>query len=201
MLINLTNKTMKKLLDFQKKVGAIGKDSTNPFFKSKYFDINKLIEITKPILNDLGLVLIQPLTHIEGKPALKTILIDIESKEKIEDTIILPEDTNPQKMGSIITYYRRYAIQSLLFLQAEDDDCNGSKKAKNEPPKPVNPSTPTKSPKDIKKAKIVELAKATKPDLTNKEMKNWIEKKTGEELIEKNYDQIIGKLELTKAGL
>ena len=39
-------------------------------------------------------------------------------------TITLPDLTDPQKMGSAITYYRRYSLQSLFLLQAEDDDGN-----------------------------------------------------------------------------
>ena len=114
---------MEKLIEFQKQVEAIKKDSKNPFFKSSYFDINSLLSAIKPTLNDLGLVLLQPLTHYEGKPALRTILLDGD-KELINDLITLPELSDPQKMGSAITYYRRYAIQSLLVLQAEDDDGN-----------------------------------------------------------------------------
>ena len=36
----------------------------------------------------------------------------------------LPELTDPQKLGSAITYYRRYTLASLLGLQAVDDDGN-----------------------------------------------------------------------------
>ena len=36
----------------------------------------------------------------------------------------LPPLTDPQKIGSAITYYRRYTLQSLLGIQAEDDDAN-----------------------------------------------------------------------------
>lgn len=129
---------MKKILDFQKKVGAITKDSKNPFFKSNYFDINGLIKEVKPILNELGLVIIQPLTVVDGKSALSTYLIDGENGDKLtESTVILPEGLDAQKMGGAITYYRRYALQSLLFLQAEDDDGNtatGKKLTKNDKP-------------------------------------------------------------------
>ena len=38
--------------------------------------------------------------------------------------INLPEISDPQKLGSAITYFRRYTLQSLLALQAEDDDGN-----------------------------------------------------------------------------
>ena len=33
---------------------------------------------------------------------------------------------DPQKLGSAVTYYRRYTLQSLLGLQAEDDDANSA---------------------------------------------------------------------------
>lgn len=124
------NKTIyTKLLEVQKEIGTITKDATNPFFKSKYFDINSLLEQVKPILNKHGLFLAQPLTNQDGKPALGTTIVDTETNEKVTDVIILPELSDPQKMGSAITYYRRYALQSLLALQAEDDDGNGAKEA------------------------------------------------------------------------
>jgi hypothetical protein len=36
----------------------------------------------------------------------------------------LPEIPDPQKMGSAVTYYRRYTLGSLLGLQSVDDDAN-----------------------------------------------------------------------------
>ena len=39
-------------------------------------------------------------------------------------SIPLGDITDPQKLGGAITYYRRYTLQSLLGLQAEDDDGN-----------------------------------------------------------------------------
>jgi hypothetical protein len=41
----------------------------------------------------------------------------------------LPEILDPQKIGSAVTYYRRYTLQSLLSLQAVDDDANLSSEA------------------------------------------------------------------------
>ena len=116
----------KKILEAQKKIGAIKKDKTNPFFKSKYADINAYIEEVKPILNDCGLIIIQPLSTDSGKNVLKTVIIDADNGDDIKSRMELPENPDPQKMGAIITYFRRYAIQSLLFLQAEDDDANSA---------------------------------------------------------------------------
>lgn len=115
----------KKLLEVQRELGAVKKDKENPFFSSSYADINTFIEVVKPVLNKHGLVFIQPLCSVEGVPAIKSVLIDAESGESIEDTVpMVFKDNDPQKVGSAITYYRRYALQSFLFLEAEDDDGN-----------------------------------------------------------------------------
>jgi ribosomal protein L14E/L6E/L27E len=117
-----------KLLEVQKEIGAIKKNSTNPFFKSKYFDINSLLEHVKPVLNKHGLVLMQGLSHIDGKLALETVIHVNTDKGttfgegEIKYVCPLPEVLDAQKAGSAITYFRRYALQSLLALEAEDDD-------------------------------------------------------------------------------
>ena len=114
----------KKLSEVQKEVGAIAKDSKNSFFKNNYFDINGLLKELKPTLNKYGLVVMQPLTNLNDKPALETLIIDVDGGEQIKSIIPLPDNPDPQKMGSIITYFRRYSLQSFFLLQAEDDDGN-----------------------------------------------------------------------------
>lgn len=113
---------LKKVFNLQQEVKAIEKDSENPYFKSNYFDINKMIEVLKPILKTQGLAIYQPVVYQDMKNILKTIISDTESGEFIESSISLPDNLEPQKMGSAITYLRRYSLQSMLFLQAEDDD-------------------------------------------------------------------------------
>lgn len=112
---------MKKLLEFQKRINAIPKDSTNPFFKSKYFDVNTVIEVIRPILNELELVVTQPLTNINGVPAIRTQIWDGD-KVLVDDAVPLPVLADAQKMGAAITYFRRYALVSTLLLQGEEDD-------------------------------------------------------------------------------
>tara|TARA_R110000796_G_scaffold153087_1_gene269479 strand:+ start:259 stop:756 length:498 start_codon:yes stop_codon:yes gene_type:complete len=121
----------KQLLEVQKEVGAISKDSKNPFFKSKYFDINKLIEVVNPVLSKHGLVLLQPI--LEGK--VYSRLIDAETGETLESYLELPNLPKPQDLGSCVSYYRRYTLASLMGLQATDEDGNGLK-AKPKPKAP-----------------------------------------------------------------
>lgn len=120
----------KKLFEAKKEIGKISKDSTNPFYKSKYFDINQLLEHVEPILQKHELLLLQP---IEEDKVCSTIL-DIESEKFISSAIKLTNQTDPQKLGSEITYYRRYTLASLLGLQAEDDDANSTVKSKETKP-------------------------------------------------------------------
>lgn len=119
-----------KVFDLQCEVGAIAKDSKNPFYKSKYFDINGLLKHIQPLLEKNRLLLIQPIEN--GK--VKSIIRDIDSKESFSSEMPLPEIQDPQKMGSAITYFRRYTLQSLLALQAEDDDGNTASTAKKSKP-------------------------------------------------------------------
>jgi len=119
----------KKLLKVQQEVGAISKDSKNPFFKSKYFDINGLIQHVEPILSRHGLLLMQPIR--EGHQW--SIIFDVETGDSADSSLELPKLNDPQKLGSAVTYYRRYTLCSLLALQAEDDDANIASKESNKP--------------------------------------------------------------------
>lgn len=124
-----------KLLKVQKEVGAVTKDKENPYFNSNYADINNYIDVLKPLLTKHKLVVMQPLMGVGEygeQPALQTIVYDAESGESVWAVVPLPADKNPQKMGSSITYFRRYALQSFFCMQAEDDDANlASKKSKS----------------------------------------------------------------------
>ena len=114
-----------KLAAVKKEIGAISKDETNPFFKSKYFDINGLLRHTEPLLQKNGLLLLQPIINGE----VSSQIIDTDSGESGTSSIALPNMDDPQKLGSAVTYYRRYTLQSLLGLQAEDDDANSASQA------------------------------------------------------------------------
>jgi len=112
------NSVYPKLAKVKAVLNPIRKTETNPFLKSKYFDINSLLEQVEPILQEHGLILAQPIK--QGK--VTTYLIDPETGDDLGSEIELPQISDPQKLGSAITYYRRYTLQSLLALQALDDD-------------------------------------------------------------------------------
>lgn len=109
-----------KLFNLQQEIGTISKDAKNPFYKSKYFDINSLIKQLQPLLKKHKLLLLQPIEE----DMVYSKLICIDGTGGVISALKLPEISDPQKLGSCITYYRRYTLASLLGLQAVDDDAN-----------------------------------------------------------------------------
>jgi hypothetical protein len=156
-------------LKAQKNIGAASKGSANPFFKSKYADLGSVMEACKEALNNEGISVLQPVTNIaDGKHAVTTRL-QHESGEFFEDTMILevPKLTM-QDLGSAISYARRYGLQAIGFIPAEDDD--GEKSMKRGPDLskvPIKSAT-----KELVKAVEQSLKGKTLPDTLVDEVTN-----------------------------
>lgn len=126
-IINIT----KALISAQAEMPKAKKDSDNPYFGSKYADLAEIIDISRPILAKHGLAIIQfPSTNIlaDGKTVVViTSRILHESGEWLEDSLsLMPVKSDPQSMGSCISYARRYSWQSICGIAAEDDDSNAA---------------------------------------------------------------------------
>lgn len=111
-------KIYKKIHEAKKEIGVVKKNAKNPHFKNTYADLNALIEAVEPILLEKCLILLQPIK--DGK--VYTQIIDVETFDMIESSIDLSPNLTAQALGSQVTYYRRYTLQSLMSLQADDDD-------------------------------------------------------------------------------
>lgn len=114
-----------KLWKAKQNIKKIAKNSTNPHFKNNYADINALLDEVEPILLEYNLLLIQPID--DG--FVKSVIIDIETGENLTSSMRLPDIQDPQKIGSAVTYFRRYTLQSLMSLQSIDDDSNDASNA------------------------------------------------------------------------
>src|SRR5215216_5617054 len=107
------------LAAFQGEVENVKKDSTNPFFKSKYASLENVISTVKPLLAKNGLAYSQ---LPNGENELSTMLMH-SSGEWIGATAkMTPKDSSPQAQGSAMSYMRRYALSALPGLATEDDD-------------------------------------------------------------------------------
>jgi hypothetical protein len=113
----------------------IRKESENPYFKSKYADLETIKGSVDQALAKHGLVVVSRIA--DGN--LHTSLVHIESGDAIDSVFPLSPGLDAQRKGSEISYGRRYSIQCLLDLVALDDDGNEAS-ALSQPTKQAPPA-------------------------------------------------------------
>lgn len=116
-------KLAEALVSVQSKLKPLRRNADNPFFKSSYTDLATLSETVLPLLAAEGIALVQ---GGDGQ-SLDTILLHT-SGEWIRTSLPMPSESNPQKLGSSITYFRRYALAAIVgaVSEGEDDDGNAA---------------------------------------------------------------------------
>ncbi len=135
------NELADALCKAQGEIEGATKDAVNPFHKSKYADLHSVIACAKEPLANNGLSVVQPTQIINGQLCLVTLLMH-KSGQWIKGIVPLISDKqDPQSIGKIFTYYRRYAYSSLLNISQYDDDAEEAmkkerKEAKAQPPQP-----------------------------------------------------------------
>ncbi len=112
-----------KLYNVQQKIGAASKTSDNPFFKSRYADLNEVLGVAKEALHTEGLFLSQGAGLSEFGRYVETSVIDSASGQQISCRVPFSgNEKNMQEIGAAITYGRRFGVVSLLAMEQEDDD-------------------------------------------------------------------------------
>ena len=119
--------------------GAV-KDSSNPYFKSKYADLRSVVKAIKEPFCDNGLSYVQFPFNSERGIGVTTRLMHT-SGQWLQQTYTLPMvKHDPQAAGSAITYARRYALQSVAGIPSADDDAESAmshdNNSKSKPTKP-----------------------------------------------------------------
>ena len=120
---------LQALATLQDNINTVIKKEDNPYFKSKYADLNAIFAEVKTKIRENGFILIQTVQH----NYLHTELVHIETGDKLEsDMDLLTVKADMQQLGSAVTYARRYSLLPLLNIETEDDDGNlASGKAKS----------------------------------------------------------------------
>ena len=163
----------KALLAAQAKLRGVGRDGTNPHFKSKYASLENVTDTIRPVLQEVGVVFMQAPGPVDehGVMSLTTLLIHAESGEMFESTIGVPlVKRDPQGVGSAITYACRYSLMALLGLPPVDDDGESAGRAE------------TTTVAVLPKAKAGDLYKELQSELRSKkvekDLKDWISQTT-----------------------
>jgi hypothetical protein len=127
----------KALAAFQAEVKDPARKAENPFFGSKYADLQALEGEVRALLAKHDLSHSQLVETTPGFVTLRTLVLHTSGQWLMSvSTWACPPDI--QKAGSIITYLRRYSLGAILGVASEaDDDGNAGKDQKKpEPPPP-----------------------------------------------------------------
>jgi len=111
---------IKALSDFQNDCPIIHKDTKGHNYT--YADLPQIFSVINPLLKKHKLCF----TQLLQDNGIKTILFHVESGEQLESFTIIPlvklgAMNEYQSYGSGVTYYRRYALSSMLGLVTDKD--------------------------------------------------------------------------------
>ena len=127
---------IKSLSAFQNECPIIHKDTKGHNYT--YADLPQIFSTINPLMKKHGLCFSQLLEN----DGLRTILFHVESGEQLESFTPIPKIklgamNEYQSFGSGVTYFRRYAISSMLGLVTDKDiDATGVQVPVKEAPKP-----------------------------------------------------------------
>ena len=160
------------LVQAQQAMLPLIKDSANPFFKSKYADLQAVTEACYPALQANGICVMQSAESLGAAGInIKTRLLH-QSGQFIEtDCAIPPAGQDPQKYGSAVTYGRRYGLQAAVGLAAIDDDGEGAMnrnapKAAATPAPAAKPAATTAPAPSATETKVNEIVTALRTQTT-----------------------------------
>jgi len=165
-----------KLLEIQKQVIGLGKDSKS--FSYKYVSGSKVLEHIKPLMNKYGILLKQEVvafynermdyatknsekSEILTKLDMKFTWIDVETGEKDENMFGANGQNDWEKgFGSALTYGERYFLLKYFHIATDEDDIDNPDRKPDEKSKPLPKKAPELTPThpkwDAVKTKIKE---------------------------------------------
>lgn len=142
------------LAAFQAEVPTIKKNASG--YGYRFADLEEINKVIKPLLHKHGLGYAQP---IDGTN-IKTILFHVESGESLESVAQIPQGVQLkgqnefQTIGSAITYFRRYALSSLLGLVTDEDaDAAGEQVKRSKAAPKATQATPAPKGDELTRAK------------------------------------------------
>lgn len=113
----------KALSKFQGEVKQPKKDAKNPFFKSTYVNLEGVVDAIAGAAPQNGLSFMQFATNEDDKIGVTTLVMH-SSGEWIESDAIYakPNKNDPQAIGSVVSYLKRYSLSAVFGITSECDD-------------------------------------------------------------------------------
>jgi hypothetical protein len=126
------NELASALSKCQSEMLPAAKDSLNPFFKSKYSDLNAIWNACRGPLTRNGLAVVQTMEEIEGKFQLVTTLVHASGQWVKSFFPIIVQKQDAQSYGSACSYARRYSLSSIVGVTTDDGDDDGERAGRAE---------------------------------------------------------------------
>ena len=115
----------KALAAAQGEMDAAKKDGQGNY--GKYTTISSILEVVKEALSKNGLAVVQaPMPCESGNICLRTTLMHSSGQWIASQLTMKADNSSPQKIGSVMTYARRYALAAILGVGQEDDDAQSA---------------------------------------------------------------------------
>ena len=106
---------------------APAQSGRNPHFSSKYSTLGDIFAATLPALNRHGLVFTQTVNVNEKGASLESRIVHADTAAEIRSFFPITFDANPQKFGSLLSYYKRYAAAAMFaVVDGMDDDAEAA---------------------------------------------------------------------------
>jgi hypothetical protein len=104
------------------------KTAENPFFKSRYVNLDGTVNAIKELCAENGLSYTQSIVSSEAGIGVQTMIMHTSGEYIIHEPFYLPVAQKTAQSGaSSATYARRYALSAAFGIVAdEDDDGNGA---------------------------------------------------------------------------
>jgi hypothetical protein len=119
---NVDHNIAKALLEFHKTNPHAYEDKRNPHFKNTYASLESVIKTVRTA-SQFGLTFTQEMDFEGDITFVRTVMMHSSGATRVSRTKIVSKDPNdPQKMGSAISYAKRYGLQSIFGLPSDDDD-------------------------------------------------------------------------------
>ena len=199
----------------QSKITGALTDSNNPFFKSKYADLASVMDAIRIPFAENELAVTQLVQENDSKHFLVTMLMH-SSGEYVTSTypLVIKDLNNPQAIGSVVTYARRYTLAAIAGVAQVDDDGEAANNRIHEvkEKKPLPNYAPTKAanhieiladPKlektvteaQLKRLYAIQQKSKVSPENISQMIKLRFNKTSSKELTMAEYDEVVSTLE------
>ncbi len=146
----------KALVKAQAEMGTAAKDASNPFFKSSYTTFSALVDALREPFAANGLAFMQiPGVSATDGLIIETMILHTSGQWISGEQTGRPVKDDPQGVGSLMSYMKRYGLQAMAGIPSKDEDDDGNhasgkvqapmrKSAPKQQPLPPDPDAATK---------------------------------------------------------